>query len=86
MTHDEKERSDKAHAILETAAASLRDIGMEGVAPWRAMAWVAMDHLRAEQCPTCAGSDLLRLHEMLETHLDGIEDGIDGDSDSEVVH
>lgn len=66
----DEERTAAVHDIIEDAADELVALGLEGVAPWRAMAWIAMDNLRAETCAACGRADLTRLQAIIAKHLE----------------
>lgn len=69
----DKDRSDKAHDVLDAAVLKLRELGFEGIAAHRMMAWTRFDAIRDEATMEHAIADLQRLRDMLDKHLSELE-------------
>jgi hypothetical protein len=76
LTPEQEEKSDRAHDLIDLLVLDLRELGFEGVAPWRMMAWVSFEAIRAESGAADALADLTRLRGMLEKHLTDLEAGV----------
>lgn len=75
MALTDKERSDRAHDVLDQTVRDIRELGMEGVAPWRMIAWNAFSAIREASTAGDAIADLQRLRDMLDKHLSELEAG-----------
>jgi hypothetical protein len=74
--NETEDRSDRAHDVLDLAVLDLREIGFEGVAPYRMIAWNAFEGIRAESGAKDAIADLTRLREMIDKHLTELAAGV----------